>query len=475
MNKRDPEKPVVKATVLLASTLIVMVTGVIVPALPAVQAHFAQAPNVAFWVRMVLTLPSLFIAATAPIAGYVVDRVGRKTVLLTSTLVLGIAGVAGYLAPTLTSLLISRAGLGIAVGALMTSLTTLIADYYSGAARGRFMGLQAAFMGFGGTASLALGGLLADVGWRVPFLTYSLALAVLPLSVLALYEPLLGEQCAGKLPLLSDPGACAAESIHATRRIDSVRAVAPSAPLRLMLFLYLVTVGIQIVLFLLPMQLPFYLLHVMGASASRSGLAISMMSVSYALASMQYGRVASWLDHSKVLTVAFALVGAGFLLIGSAGGWAIMLLGLLLAGTGQGLLSPNLTVWLAGETPLALRGRVMGGLTTTVFLGIFLSPLVGEPVSAAIGFRALCLSAGAVLLVLASLFWVTRDQLRSLTSCIPLELRTLGTDTGEVETAAELHGLDVALNADEGVGRSPVRESSHRRRFDAPKPLFEDN
>lgn len=55
MNRRNPENLVLKTTLLLTSTLIVMVTGVMVSALPSVQAHFGDVPNVAFWVRLVLT------------------------------------------------------------------------------------------------------------------------------------------------------------------------------------------------------------------------------------------------------------------------------------------------------------------------------------------------------------------------------------------------------------------------------------
>jgi MFS family permease len=415
MNRRNPEKGVLKLTLLLASTLTVMAWTMIAPALPSIQAHFAEVANVAFWVRLVLTLPALFIAASAPIVGYIVDRIGRKTVLVIATLLYGISGIAGYLAPTLTLLLISRASLGIAVGALTTSVTTLIADYYTGATRGRFMGLQAGFMGLAGTVYLALGGVLADIGWRVPFLTYSLAFVILPLILLALYEPLLGEQCAEKPHLASDPGECVAESIRATQSINSVGAVASPAPIRFLLFMYLVMIGSQIVFYLIPVQLPFYLQDVTGASASQSGLAISVMTLFYALASLQYGRLASRLHHLQVLTIAFALLGVGYLLIWWAGGWAIIVLGLLLGGIGMGLLIPNVSVWLADETPLQLRGRVLGGLMTALFLGQFLSPIVGQPVSGIVGSGGLYLSAGVLLLVIAALFWVTRNQLRSLT------------------------------------------------------------
>ena len=81
----------------------------------------------------------------------------------------------------------------------------------------------------------------------------------------------------------------------------------------------------------------------------------------------------------------------------------------------MGLLVPNVSVWLADETPPALRGRVLGGLTTALFLGQFLSPIVGQPVSGVLGLGGLYLSGGALLLVIAALFWVTRNQLRSLT------------------------------------------------------------
>jgi MFS family permease len=437
MKRRDPENPVVKATLLLTSTLIVMVTGVMVSALPAVQAHYAHVPNVGFWVRLVLTLPSLLIAAVAPLAGYVVDSMGRKVVLMISTLIYGISGPAGYLAPTLAWLLISRAALGIAVGGLMTSVTTLIADYYAGEARGHFLGLQAAVMGFAGAAWLALGGVLADVGWRVAFLAYTVALMLLPLILLAVYEPLFADQCVERAPLLADPGTCAAESLRATGSIPV--AVVASAPIRLISFVYLTVMGIQVILFLLPMQLPFYLLQSMGASPSRSGLAIAAMSGAYALASMQYGRVASRLDHSAVLVVAVGLIGAGYFAIWAAGGWAIMVSGLVVAGIGQGLLSPNLSVWLAEATPTPLRGRVLGGLTTATFLGIFVSPIISQPMVTAMGFRTLCLSAAVLLLTMAALFWVTRNQLRALAGRTPVELSSPDTDIdpGEAHTAAQ--------------------------------------
>jgi len=471
MRRRDPENRVLKVTLLLTSTLIVMVTGVIAPALPTMEDSFAHVTNVALWVRLVLTIPCLFIAVIAPIAGYVIDRIGRKSVLVISTVLFGVSGVAGYLASTLPLLLVTRVSLGIAVGGLMTSVTTLIADYYTGDAREQFMALQAAVMGFAATAALVLGGVLADIGWRVPFLTYALAILVLPLILLALYEPLVGERCVQRPPPVADAGQCVAGSICAAQSPEQASASGSSIPIQFILFVYSVVMGIQITMYLIPALLPFYLEGNMGMNTSWSGLVLSVTSISYALVALQYGRVASRLDHFRVLVVGFALIGAGYLLMWLAGGSAILVLGLFLAGAGQGLLIPNLTVWLASRTPASLRGRVLGGLTTALFLGVFFSPIIGQPMSAAFGFRGVCVTVGALVLVAEPFFWIVRRRLRPLTEStssiveIPRAART------EADRKAQLCRPGSSLIPGEEVGYSPTESpslGSRMRRVPAP-------
>jgi MFS family permease len=397
MQTRNPAGLPVKLTLLLASTLTVMAGATIAPALPAMQAHFAEVPGAAIRVRLVLTLPALFIAGVAPVAGYIVDRIGRKNVLVVSTLLYGIAGAAGFLATSLTTLLVTRAALGIAVGGLMTSVTTLIADYYVGEQRASFMGLQAGFMGLGGTVFVTLGGVLADIEWRAPFIIYFAAYLILPLIVLVLYEPRAADQCEEQPTPVSDPGGCVAESMRAFEQEAKVGA---KAPVRLMVFVYAAMIIIQIAFYLIPVQLPFFLQDLTGANASESGLALAVMTFFFAAGSLQYGRLASRFDHFQVLSISFLLVGAGYVLISFAAGWSMVVVGLILGGAGIGFMVPNLNVWLANETPAALRGRVLGGFATALFLGQFISPLVGQPVSAQIGISGLYLVAGGIMILL---------------------------------------------------------------------------
>ncbi len=366
-----------KATLLLVSTLTVMAGATIAPSLPAMQEHFKEVPNAALWVRLVLTLPALFIVFGSLIAGVVVDRFGRKPLLLAAVALYGLAGASGYVLNSLFHILIGRAFLGFAVAGIMVTATTLIADYYTGATRAAFLGLQAAFMGLGGVVFLSLGGFLADQNWRSPFLIYLFAWVLLPLIIWAISEP------------------------H--RMTPSTQGNTPGSgsgfPVKLLAFLYGVALLTQIIFYLVPVQLPFYLKELANANASQSGLAIALATLFSAMSSFFYGKIKQHFGFFSVLVLAFGLMGAGYSIIGLVNNYALVLFGLAIAGSGLGLLMPNLNLWIASEVSDAARGRALGGSTMFFFLGQFLSPLVSQPVSQAVGLGTTYALAGGLMLV----------------------------------------------------------------------------
>ena len=189
----DPGSTSTKATLLFASSLTVMSGATIAPALPAMQAHFADVENVGLLIRLVLTLPALPIVIGAPLAGYLGDRSGRTRLLVGAMVLYAVAGSSGLYLDSLGTILIGRALLGAAVAGVMTSATALVADYYTGADRARFMGWQAAFMNVGGVAFLTGGGALAEIGWRLPFLIYLVALPLALVARVSLPEPSRGD------------------------------------------------------------------------------------------------------------------------------------------------------------------------------------------------------------------------------------------------------------------------------------------
>ena len=383
-----------KITLLLVSTLTVMSGATIAPSLPAMQDYFSGVENAAFWVRLVLTVPALAIVVGSPIAGLVVDSIGRKPLLTVSAVLYGIGGTSGFFLDSLFAILLGRGLLGLAVAGIMVSATTLIADYYQGESRANFMGLQAAFMGFGGVIFLSTGGYLADLNWRSPFLIYLFAWILLPLIVFSLYEPKL---------------------VQSKNNSNSKQNLA-LFPTKLLILIYGSVLLMQIVFYLIPIQLPFYLRDLIGANAARSGLAIAFSTLFSAFSSMAYGKIKQRFNYVVILALSFTLVGVGYMILGRAINYPVVLLGLVITGCGLGLLIPNLNVWLSAEIPHSLRGRALGGLTTAMFLGQFLSPILTQPLTNNFGLAATYSIPGLALTILGFLFWARKKFICRLIS-----------------------------------------------------------
>ena len=378
-----------KLTLLLTSTLTVMSGATISPSLPAIRTVFADVPNADVWVRLVLTLPALFIVLGAPLAGVITDRLGRKPLLVVSTIVYGLAGASGYVFESLWAILLGRAVLGLAVAGVMTSVTTLISDYFEGKARAGVLGLQGTFMSLGGVLFLSLGGVLADVAWQLPFLIYLFALVLLPLIVYSLYEP-------------DHDASTGAEAGPA------------QLPWRILSVIYGAGLAAMIIFYTVPVQLPFYLASSFAASGTVTGLAVATSTLFGALSSAFYGRISGRLSYVGILSTAFVLMSVGYVLIGLANSLEFVVVGLAISGLGLGLILPNLNRWTAESVGNAVRGRAISGITMATFLGQFLSPLITQPIANATSLAVMYLVLGGALLVLALLFFAFRAPIRSL-------------------------------------------------------------
>lgn len=459
-----PDSTLTMATLLLASSLTVMAGAVIAPALPAMEAHFADVPNSGTWVRLVLTISALPIVLGAPLAGLIGDRGGRTRLLLASILLFAGAGSSGLYLDSLGAILVGRVLLGAAMAGLMTSTTALIADYYDGAQRARFMGWQAAAMTLGGVVFLTGGGLLAELGWRFPFAIYLLPLPLVVLAWYALPEPVRsgasthggrpshdGATPRGTTSLQSDepvpgndsaPGdqsaardaACekttAREKITTWERTtarDGITARerttaregsiareeigtrdAGAGPLLALAPIYGMAFLGMVAFYLIPSQLPFHLEALLGAGPTVSGAAIALSNLAGMFTALAYGQVRARIGFTPILALTLLLMGASFLMIWHANGFMLVLAALTIGGLGMGFLMPNFNLWVATTSPASLRGRALGGLATAVFLGQFVSPLASQAIAGKIGLGATFGTVGVALLLLAAGLWLPR-------------------------------------------------------------------
>lgn len=385
MNRKHPPITlIIRFTLLLISTMGAMIGGLITPVLPAMQRAFATEDPDGLLVKLVLTIPALFIVIGSPIAGAIIDRYGRKPLLLVATLIYAISGVYGYFAPDLTTLLISRAILGLAVGGVMTTVTTLIADYFEGPARSQFLGLQASFIGFGGVIFLFSSGYLANITWRVPFIIYASTFILVPMIIWILFEP-------DRTP---DP--------EAINHPDEPQTL----PIKLITFIYSLVLFVQITFNLIGVQLPFHLETLYGESSSDNALAMASMTMAFAVASYVFGLLARYFKNLPIIIAGLFFIGVGYVIISQSVSWPPLLIGLIMGGFGNGLIMPNVTVWLANETPASMRGRVLGGNTLALFLGQFISPVIAQPFIASIGIPGIIAIAGVLALILGSIFLI---------------------------------------------------------------------
>lgn len=362
--------------VILLAPLGIIAGAVVTAPLPEIYKAFGHIDNADLLVKFILTSTSIGVAIGAPITGYIMDRSGRKKLLIISLILYGLSGSSGFVLNSLYSILAFRFLLGIAVSGIMTAATALIADYYEGEFRSTMMGYSGAFVSFGGMISVFLGGVLAEFGWRVPFLLY------LPTFVLLL-----------------------AVFLYINEPDTSTRSIADKIiyPMKVMLFAYGITFIIQLSFYFIVLQMPFFMVQRIGSSPTDIGVAIALSNLLGGGLSLKFNQIQDKLDSKLFYSIIFGTMGIGILIIGLSTAYIHFVIGLMIMGIGLGLSMPLINLWLVIRIPSNARGKIIGGLTSTYFLARFLSPLLAEPFIK-YGYDKIFIIDGIVLLFVGFLF-----------------------------------------------------------------------
>jgi MFS family permease len=384
--------PLLKITLLLSAMMTMMAGAVVAPSLPQINEVFNSTPHAPLLTRLVITLPALFIAAFSPLYGKLIDKTGRKKWLLFALFLYGISGTSAFFAHSLYQILISRMFLGIAVAGIMTISTTLVGDYFKGAERGQFLGLQGAFISLGGVFFITLAGWFADLSWQAPFLIYLFSIPVLGMASLFLYEP----------------------DVEMNDEYDSCHEKVIFSYNKGLVGIIYITVFLAIIAFyMVPVQLPFMLKSIEGVSNSMVGYAISVSTFFSAIVSINYQKIKKRFSFPVVYLFAFTLMGLGYFFIAQSNTYNHYLFALAFSGMGVGLLMPTGSLWVMEIAPPFIRGRLIGGVSTSMFLGMFFSPIVVQPFIniELIGYKGAFMLASILLCLFAILFYFTRKKL----------------------------------------------------------------
>jgi len=328
------------------SCLSVLGAVLLAPVLPAIEKSFVGTPGVSVLVPVALTIPALMIGLLSPFAGSIVDRVGRRRLLIVALVAYGFVGMAPLVLDSLPLIVVTRAGVGITEAAIMTCCTTLIVDYYDGAARVRWLGMQTVAAALAATVFFGVGGALGANGWRTPFWLYALAFPLAVAAAAFIWQP-----------------------------APTARRDLPAFPFKVLLAPVLVTVFGGII-FYAPIVEVSYVLDAAGITSTVViGAVGAAASLSTAVGGIVFSRIGT-LGTRRLLVAAFSTAGAGLVLFALARPLPLIVVGIVLAGVGTGLLLPSLLTWAVSHLEFDERGRGTGLWTAALFIGDFICPLL---------------------------------------------------------------------------------------------------
>lgn len=332
-------------TLISAGWLSTVAATLLSPLLPDIGKHFRDSPNLAVKISLVATGPALFVALLAPLAGHVADRLGYKAMLLRAVMVYGVVGIAPLFLQSLDLIILSRAAVGIAEAAIMTSANALIATYFFGAERQKWFAMEAGTAPIVSTLMIALGGALGQSGWRTPFAVYGSAFLLLPLIWL--------------LPKVTvGPRENPDEEPFSAARLALICAI---------------TLGGASAFFVAVVQFGFLFEARGPASPQTIGMWLAVSSIGNPIGAVVFGLMAITLVRKVALSL--AIMGLGFLLMIGMGGHGGIVTGAFVVNFAAGIFLPSMVSWALSSLPPGRRGVGVGAWTSAFFLGQFVSPL----------------------------------------------------------------------------------------------------
>jgi MFS family permease len=111
-------------------------------------------------------------------------------------------------------------------------------------------------------------------------------------------------------------------------------------------------------------------------------------------------------SYEQVYFVLFFISAASYFILSQTNSYWVIIISLFVGGMGFGLFMPNVKTHLMNAIPFSLRGRLMSGLTTVIFLGQFLSPVISRPLIEAYSLASTYMISAIMLGVIGVVYFV---------------------------------------------------------------------
>ncbi len=374
-------------TIVVAAFLPIIAIVAMGPAVPAMIDHFANDPEARAKVPAMIGAPGLTMAFLAPFAGMLVDRFGRRPLLLLCTLFYAVFGTAPLMLDNLDHIYTSRLLLGVSEAGILTVVNTLIGDYWDDKGRKNWLFLQGLLGPFIAAIVSLIIGYATKAQWNGVFFVYLIALPIWAAMLIWLFEP---------------------NRNAAAQKVAADSPAKTSFPWGSALIIAAVTLFSSMLYYVFIINGALAFKEVGVTQPERYGQLIFVPSLFILLGAVVFRLLANR-GNALQLGVFFLLLGGGLAGIGLAASASVMAAALIVQQTAAGMGVPTLIAWTQSKFGFEHRGRAMGLWTGAFFLGQSQSPRVVHLLDAQLGsmqgafLTAGLIGLGAALLAFAAL------------------------------------------------------------------------
>ncbi|NMN06437.1 MULTISPECIES: MFS transporter [unclassified Novosphingobium] len=348
-------------TLIAAGFLPVFAIVTMFPIVAAMIQHFSNDPAAASKVPLTVTAPGLTVAVLSPFAGLIVDRFGRRRLLLVSTLLYGALGSAPFLLDDVDQIFATRLLLGACEAGILTIVNTLIADYWDDTGRKNWLFVQGFVGTFFGSAAMLASGLIAGVRWNGGFLIYLVAFPIVAAMLVFIYEP---------QPKDQRPEA-ATRSRTPFPWIEAIAVVLVTFSASVLYYLFIVNGSIAFA--------------EIGVRDPAELSRLTYIPSLFVMLGAVIFRILAKRSNAIQLTAFLLFLGTGLAGVGMAKNLPSMILAVTVQQIGAGMAVPTLIAWAQTKFNFEHRGRGMGAWTSAFFMGQFASAWVANDLAQAAG------------------------------------------------------------------------------------------
>ena len=377
--------PTAKLAVLMSgNVLMTFMISSVMPASGAIAQNFSALGAVEMHAQILLLAPFFALIFVAPLSGTLTRNYGRRLPLLVAIAIYAVAGAAELFTSSFWWLVAERILLGVGGGGITTICMTLAGDYFVGARQTWAVALVGMASAPGSVLVLLISGVLVDWGgWHLAFAPYLLSVPIFFAAFFIIDEP------------------------EAPAETVSTGGALP----RFFWALCLITMFEACIAIMPAVQLPFLLRAIGVTHATTASILIALSACVAVATGGLYPVLRRYLSVNTILIVIFGVAAIAYFGFAIANNVYTIGIALLIIGFPTGMMIPHFSAVTIERATVEARGRAVGLITSSIFIGQVSIPLVVEPLRAALGMKNMFVAL-ALVLVAASLLAAVVPQMK---------------------------------------------------------------